>query len=457
MIFILDIILLFNIILAYRKFKVIVAPPVLLGGGMLIASLVATTYYEEWEMGEMLLESVLILGGNTCLFTFVCYFIKGNSRVKWGSVEKDFFRHLRINLVYRFTVFLVLLGMFCCIMKMKSYMAYYGTFFDYSELINEVRSDTWEGNKGFSMPRYIIWISFVENFYSYFSAWILSYLILEKKEKKIQFLLLLQYVVLIVSGGIEGAKGLMFEPICRFGVTFILLFYYKKKSFSLPKKFVMIAISVFLTVMFSFSFISNIIGRDHGVLEGNELFAIYIGGEIKNFDIYMHGNDGNPPNKVWGENTFFILYKEFHPKYKNAMGNLNFQGIGTHPLGNVYTQFYSFHKDFGIFGTIVMTILIAALSMFFYKKSLYRIAKSASPNIYSFIYITMSFHIFMSFFSCKFCENILQVHFCKVVLCLGVCLFIFNQLFYSKTNRIQRTIIKESEYERENLSLLPQA
>ena len=428
MIYLLDFILLFNFIIAIKEFKSIISPPVLLGSGMLIASIMATCYYDEWEMGDMLLESVVIIGGCTLFYTVICYFFL-NKGIKWGKPQDSFIRICQSDKIFNFTLCLVALGFFCCVMKMKSYVGYYGSYFDYSELIGEARSDSWEGNKGFSMPRYLVLISYLENFYSYFSCWLLALLILNKRNKKLQLALCLHLLIVILDGFVGGAKGLIFEPLSRFGVSYILLYYCKKQSFSLPRQAIWGAITIFAAVMLSFNLISNAIGRDHGVLEGNELFAIYIGAEIKNFDLYMHGYDGNPKNKFLGESTFFILYKEFCSNYKKEPGN--FQGVGSHPLGNVYTQYYSFHKDFGFIGSFLMTAVLAIISMFFYNRSVIDTSRSPRPSIYSFVYVAMSYHIFMSFFSSKYTENILQFHFFVVVLCLSILIYIFKSVLIS--------------------------
>lgn len=63
-----------NIWIAYRYFSCLMAPPVLMGGGMLAASLMATSYYNEWEMDTMLGESVCLLGGGTFFLQYVVFF-----------------------------------------------------------------------------------------------------------------------------------------------------------------------------------------------------------------------------------------------------------------------------------------------------------------------------------------------------------------------------------------------
>ena len=72
MLFLLDTILILNIWIAIRYFKNLISPPILMGGGMLAAAIVATLYYDEWNMKIFHEQSVLILGGGTIAFTFYC-------------------------------------------------------------------------------------------------------------------------------------------------------------------------------------------------------------------------------------------------------------------------------------------------------------------------------------------------------------------------------------------------
>lgn len=65
-------VLLLNVVLAFKLFRNILAPPVLLGAGMLGAAFVAALHYDVWRMDIMLYESVLLLGGSTLLFTLFC-------------------------------------------------------------------------------------------------------------------------------------------------------------------------------------------------------------------------------------------------------------------------------------------------------------------------------------------------------------------------------------------------
>ena len=83
MLFLLDILLSINLWIAYKYFKNLASPPILMGAGMLAASLMATSYYTEWRMDKMLPISVVILGGGTLFFTFCCMILcRPNKPVK---------------------------------------------------------------------------------------------------------------------------------------------------------------------------------------------------------------------------------------------------------------------------------------------------------------------------------------------------------------------------------------
>ena len=69
----------------------------------------------------------------------------------------------------------------------------------------------------------------------------------------------------------------------------------------------------------------------------------------------MHGYAFAPKSIYPGQATFQRFYTEIFPNFKITPGT--FQDIGGYHLGNVYTQVYSFHKDFGVTGVITLQLL----------------------------------------------------------------------------------------------------
>ena len=81
-------VLLLNVVFAFKLFRNILAPPVLLGAGMLGAAIVAALHYDAWRMDVMLYESVLLLGGSTLVFTRFCSIFRKNPEFVNGDSER---------------------------------------------------------------------------------------------------------------------------------------------------------------------------------------------------------------------------------------------------------------------------------------------------------------------------------------------------------------------------------
>ena len=96
MIFLLALILYFNLMVAYSYFKSLIAPPMLVGIGMFGAACIASMYYSEWELDSLLIGTVLIIGGGTFLFTLFCmlidYVFFPKSKLRPLNITCDFFK-----------------------------------------------------------------------------------------------------------------------------------------------------------------------------------------------------------------------------------------------------------------------------------------------------------------------------------------------------------------------------
>ena len=438
MIFLLDIILLINLITAFYSFKNILAPPVLMGAGMLLASMVSTSYYEEFEMEYMQLESVLILGLGTLFFTICCILQKKQvNLIKLANNDCLNLGKYKINNLTTLYVFLDIIAIACFFLKMYSFMSFFGGNLSGSELIGEAKFDSSSGNLKFHFPTYIVLMAFIGRTMSFFTCWFLSISILSKdKHKFFRWLLFVHLFAIILDGITGGTKDVIFDPIFRFAVTFVFIYFVKRHSISINRKIVLSMIISFVFLFLGFKGLSALIGRA-GVedRETSDMFAEYLGAEIKNFDIYIQGYDGNPKNKYWGEATFHKFYQEIIPGYESVPGA--FQDIGNYHLGNVYTQWFSFHKDFGELGVILMTIIIAFISMFIFNNAQRILYHPMRPNLFLFIYSSISMCIFMSFFSSRFTENVFTIIFIRRAIVLLILIFIFehSSLFRNKRNK----------------------
>ena len=411
MIFLLDLVLLLNLFIAVKYFRFLFAPPVLLGTGMLLAALIATSYYELWEMKRLLFESVLILGGGPLIFTLFCILFNKSYTFEKTHVDVKLDDVIKLEIFY---VVSILIGIAGTILKVKAYVSFWGVG-SLPELVMAFREDTHSGDLTFKLPFYISVITRYTNTLVYFSSFIISLLVVYKnKNTVLKLMLILQIIVALFDGLLSGAKGAMIEVLVRFAVIYVIVLYWYYKSNKLPRntysKIFVIGAFFFL----SFKGLGMLVGRNLEDRTNFDVLAEYCGAEIKNFDLYMHGIDGNSKSKFVGEDCFWTIYQDFNPqyvRYPRAYQNIN----GCH-LGNVYTQYYSLHKDFGWAGIIIGTFLMSLICMMIYNNVL-RIMKSSDicKNVI-FIYSFVAMHIFMAFFSFRFSEGVITTNFLKVVI-----------------------------------------
>lgn len=407
MIFLLDLILLVNLFVAFKYFKNVVSPPILMGAGMLAASLIATSYYNEWNLNTMLPKTVFILGGSTCFFTLYCIIYECFCRSKKTTKQFVEITEFQVNRVRMFLIFSVIIGGLGCLFKLYYFRAAFGSL-DFAELIMARRLDEWTGTNDLYMPSYVRQFGSFTIVVSNFTLWLLAIMVCynDNRVKKNKKLLFIHIGVIIFDGLLNGAKGYLYTTIMQFMVLYMFIYYAKKKNFSISRKTYKRFFIMAILLILSFRGINLVLGRTVEERTNSDLLAEYCGAEIKNFDILVHKTDGGN-TKRWGENTFSGSYKDFNPNYLRLPGE--FQYVGNYSLGNVYTQYGEFYKDWGIYSGFFINALIAIISMFFYKKSQSVLNAPMALNVYLFVYAVMAITIFMAFFSNRFIDSVIRV------------------------------------------------
>lgn len=435
MIFILDILLIINVYIAYKYFKNIVSPPFLLGCGMLLASLMATSYYEEWIMNEVCLKSVGLIGGGCCFFTISCILFSKIFKIyklSHPAVFNHKFNTKRIRLFYIFSILIGLLGILLKLYYMKSQFGSLGL----SELIVARRMDQWNGENNLKIPSIVRQMGSYTSVISFLSTWLYSIIIISKDKylKKIKWLIILHLCITFFDGMLSGSKAPLLELIVIFGVMYFYNYYAKIGKYYINKKmFIRFAIIMILLAV-SFRGLSLLIGRNVDERTNIDLLAEYCGAQIKNFDIYIQENPQKVKTRIWGENTFFNFYSELYPE-KFEKEPDTFQFINNHSLGNVYTLFKPYHQDFGNLGVFTISFFIAFVSMFFYAKSTYSLKNPAKINAYLIIYSTMAMSIFMGFFSSRFTESICRPGWFRTVIYILILVWIVNHFLIKYTHK----------------------
>lgn len=414
MILLVDLLLLINIYWAYKSFKNFISPPFVLGLGMFLASVVATLYYDEWQMNNMLYESAFILSFCPLFFTLCCILLrqKKQQRIIVSSA-------FDVSAYKKPIVVLVAMSVVNCLIKVKLYQSAFGSYLNFSELLNSVRMDAWSGENTFSYPQIVVWMTAISVYFSYVTSWVLSICLItkDKEDKWLKYLCLAHLVITAFDGLLYGAKGSMLEPIVRFVVIYLSLCYVLKPDFKINTKLWVKMFAAALVFMLSFTALTEFVGRETSQ-NNSTLLAVYCGAEIKNFDIYMHRKEEDNKKSDFGVMTFSHLYQEITGKDKRGIGE--FQTVGNYSLGNVYTQYRDFHKDFGVLGTFIMTFLSAVVVMFVYNRAW---RNNNKINIFLLLYAPMAFWLFMSFFSNTFVNTVFRIGYLKAL--FYICLFIF--------------------------------
>lgn len=420
MIYLLDLFLIFNLLIVYNVFKDCFAPPFLVGIGMLAASFVATCYYSEWQMNTMLPSTFIAIGGGTFAYTFAALLAREKKVVRLNVKSIP---SLNFNRTKKCLLFIVLLSFINCLIKFKYYQQTFGFSLSFSELIYAARLDSWTGDRLLKFPKIVYYISYISDFYLYISLWLLSYMIIFKiKNKTLRYLTILHLILVMMNGMLSGAKGAIISPIFRFISIYILLYSLIHGLGKIKRAVWVKVFAVFIIFIIGFKSVSTFIGRQTEDTNNTSMLAEYCGAEIKNLDIYMHGRDGNSRSQRFGEYTFMNFYKEIQPNFKKDNGK--FQSIGNYDLGNVYTQYFQFHMDFGMIGVFAMSALLSFLSMYIYNRSKRR---SDKINFSLLVYASVAFPILMSFFSSQFTELVFTPYFLKFLVVTFVLVKLTNK------------------------------
>lgn len=334
-----------------------------MGIGFVLASLIATLYYKEWELEDFSYYSMLCIGVGSIIFTLSCILFQEMFKGKIIACSRSY------SLNKKWSIIIVCVGIilaaFVVIGKQNFYASKFGGS-SFSELIFAVRMAGRDDEDLLELPRMLKNLTIINSILSFYVYIIFAYA-LKNSWGIISYLLCVFYLFLrIYEGTLTGAKGSMLLPIIYFGIMYLFLSYLKQETIKINLR----KISSFAFVVFiflgSFRTMASFLGRENQAEVNNaDLVAEYLGAEIKNFDLELKGYANNVPSENFMGYTLSTLYDDLD--IKNNI-SYNFLSIGNQSLGNVYTQFYCYYKDFGILGCIFMPIIVAFFSMFIYNQ-----------------------------------------------------------------------------------------
>lgn len=238
-------------------------------------------------------------------------------------------------------------------------------------------------------------------------------------KRKFRFLLFLNVITPIMTTFLSGSRGIGLQFIVAFGIVFIFEYYslnnWKKK---LPAK-VVFGFSFFI-VLFSFLFfqLQGLIGRSQNDNENiwDSLFR-YCGAQIKNFDFYF--NNFSYHSSHFAISTFSGIYAVFKDylgvKIVDEAVSLPFIIYNGYNLGNVYTCFYNYYIDCGVFGVFFFSVLSGFIGQFLFKKSKI-VSRYHVHSLWESIYAYSGACLFFCFFGNRFFANLFSASFFRILI-----------------------------------------
>lgn len=269
------------------------------------------------------------------------------------------------------------------------------------------------------------------------------------KEKKIKeaILCILGFIASILitfSGGSRGsAIILIFSLLCNY-----LIEYYKKYNWKKEFKAstILKIMGIFLVLLIAFKEISLLMGQTQVAdLSLTRYTLIYIGAQLKNLDMAITSRNIIGTSEVFGQETFRAFVNFFSNlvgsgKYSSYDLYLPFNRYNDISLGNVYTTFYAYLRDFGYFGVIFCPMLMGFLSEFMYYKVKAFSKRNDGVSIWHILWSYSFFCLAFSFFSNKFYENIFTLNIINYIFASFIVLIYFFGVPIAKNWRLRRNL-----------------
>lgn len=228
----------------------------------------------------------------------------------------------------------------------------------------------------------------------------------------------LQCILIILNGSRS--------PLFRI-LTMILMLVYimqyrrgKVKKGNIRLLFKLVAIVICAAVFFLV--LLNLMGRSgKGAEKIAHYLFVYIGAPIVNLDNFIVDKLPKVSTVLFGEQTFRRLYNYVGKLFGIAAfsyGGVNpfvFSANGIE-IGNVFTTYYYYIYDFGFWGVVPLTIIVACYYVVTYSRLLSSRCEKKKINLSLLFYAYLFNDLIMQFFSSRFYETVLDAPFIKLVI-----------------------------------------
>lgn len=418
--------------------KDVFAPSFIFCASFLFSSVWATAYINTWNL-NLRLNTFLVISGGTLLFITISYFVH---LVMYRKNKLQVDKQAEIISIerWKYLIFIVfeIIVILLVIRSLKNITKIYGAS-DLSNAIFLYRYHSVNGTLKMNFPGYILWLRSAVSAAGYWFAYTFSNKLINKR--KIPFLDLVVIILAMVNSSLLGGRNGIVNMIISVCVCsyFILV---RNHAFAFKFKFKNILKLVFMAtiVLYLFQFIGELLGRN-SVTQSSvsmvDYLAKYCGAPIKNLDIFL-----SEKNTYWtsqNNQTFIYLVHWFGGKFglfTDYVLDLPYQKVNGFNLGNVYSIFYPFIYDYGYFGVIWLTSIMALICQCFYElvKRFYNTSKNIFYTVtYGYIFSSLIF----SFFSNKFYEQHFSYGFFRTII-----FWLLFDLFFIRLKITERGILK---------------
>lgn len=431
LLFSLIVLLIFN--LYYTKFDYI-APNVVFNASFVFSVFMCTLYYKKWDVDLNYETFFIILIGNI-IFSTICMLLSKKRKNESENDDKGNYELPEYKFKNLYGILFLILGIITIIMTAVHVTKTVGT--DLSHLrtaLYTYRDKVEFRGENYSLPFFLNIAAGVMHAGGFW--FIALFLTNFKKNKKINWIVLINIILCILSTFLEGSRTMAINYIL-FAICYgiYLVNYSNKFEKSIGNKTLIKIVLLGIVILASFRLIAVFVGRDNtSSFSTMDYIALYTGAEIKNLDTYIVEDKDN--TFQFGKYTFSTLYSTFAPYFDlDSTTSFPFKMVNGYNLGNVYTIFYHFYKDCGFLGVLIFSIFMAAVA-----QCLYNMAKKCKLkseygiNLKSIIYCYTFSGIFYSFFSNHFFGLIFSLSFIKYLVMweLMNCFLIKN--YKNKTN-----------------------
>ena len=419
--------------------KELTSPAVLFSFSFVVLMIFAFINYSDLGLYSLNWRtSFVIIIGILSFMLGTLPFVKMTNRISFFFNEE---KGVRINQkvsVNKLLIFL-LFGFFILILNTK----YLGISTEnYSSILGDIRDSTVNSGSGV-LPKYLVFSNMIMLMGGIFFSIELPRFFIEKDYIKV-FLSLVIFLLSILISFSGGSRGSSLILIISLIFNSILESYKNNKLRKIKISSIIKVFLIIIVLLYLFKESAVILGQTQVAdFSFSRYILLYVGAQLKNLDMALTYQNIINSSNVFGQGTFRSFVKFFsnligsglYGDYKLFLPFNYYNGIS---LGNVYTTFYPFLRDFGYFGVIICSMLMGVISEYLYYLAKKFNSWNDGVSIWNILLSWSSFCLLFSFFSNKFYENIFSLDILNYIVASIVVLIFFFGFPLTRTGKLRR-------------------